>query len=202
MAQKPHKIDYDNIPIPSNKPRSDYKYSERRAAILRFIEKAGHPRALNMAQLAREFDVSHTTIRNDMDILREYVSENIDREHEFVMDRVLQGAMRNLVDDGEHYKAAKVASMWYQWMADIGEAPRVPQGVNVDATVREAARSTDDYVLVTDDTAIEMDQAPPDADALPDTDAIRTEDNPGGNALGDGDGTGVDANGDGGGGNA
>lgn len=40
--------------IPDGKPREDYSYVERRAEILRRIERAGHPNALNKSELARE----------------------------------------------------------------------------------------------------------------------------------------------------
>jgi threonine dehydrogenase-like Zn-dependent dehydrogenase len=60
-------------------------------------------------ELAREYGVSHTSIGRDFDALAEYVAQNLDRDHTFIMDRVLRGAVRNLVEDGKHYKAVKAA---------------------------------------------------------------------------------------------
>jgi hypothetical protein len=158
-------IDYDSVNIPdtNEKPYHEWSYAERRAQILKIIEQAGHPRAVTKADLARRYDVSPTTIGNDFDALAEWIEENMTRDHEFVLDRVFNGAILNLVRKGEHYKAAKVGRFWYEWLADSGHATRVPKGVNIDATVREAAQETDDYEIITDDDGIEM-EMPGEAD--------------------------------------
>lgn len=157
-------IDYDNVTLPdeSRKPHHEWSYAERRALVLKIIERAGHPRAVNQADIARRFDVSRATICNDFKALAEWIEENMDREHEFILDRVFNGAMWNLMQEGEYFEAAKVGKMWYDWLADSGKATRVPRGLEIDATVREAARETDDYELVTADDDIEMVMPEPD----------------------------------------
>lgn len=112
---------------PDGKPREEYSYVERRAEILDRIERAGHPDVLNKSELARECSVSHTSIGRDFDALAEYVAENLDRDHSFIMDRVLRGVVRNLVEDGEHYKTVKTAEKWYDFLADMGEVTRAPE---------------------------------------------------------------------------
>lgn len=145
--------DYDAVNVPDGKAREDYSYVERRAEILERIERAGHPNALNKSELAREYGVNHTSIGRDFDALAEYVAANLDRNHSFIMDRVLRGAVRNLVDDGEHYKAAKAAEKWYDWLADVGEVTRAPERreLNMDATVAHEQTETEDYLLITDE---------------------------------------------------
>lgn len=145
--------DYGAVNVPDGKPREDYSYMERRAEILERIERAGHPNALNKSELAREYGVSHTSIGRDFDALAEYVAENLSRDYSFVMDRVLRGAVRNLVEEGEHYKAVKAAEKWYDWLADVGEVVRAPERreLEMEATVAHEQTETEDYVLITDD---------------------------------------------------
>jgi hypothetical protein len=168
-------IEYDAINIDPSKDRKDYSWQERRAEILQLIERAGHPRALNQRQLSREFDVSPSQINQDFDALAEYIAEHLDREHEFIMDRVLQGSVLNLVQEGEHFKAAKVARMWYDWLADVGAVTRAPDELSVDATVREAKKETESYKLLSDDRAITLEN---DGFGDIESNAIRSKDNP------------------------
>jgi hypothetical protein len=100
--------------------------------------------------------VSHTSIGRDFDALAEYVAENLSRDHSFVMDRVLRGAVWNLVEEGEHYKAVKAAEKWYDWLADVGEVVRAPERreLEMEATVAHEQTETEDYVLITDDDAV------------------------------------------------
>ena len=69
------------------------------------------------------------------------------------MDRVLRGAVRNLVEEGTHNKALKAAEKWYDWLADVGEVVRAPEQreLDVEATVAHEQTETEDYVVITDD---------------------------------------------------
>jgi hypothetical protein len=49
------------------------------------------------------------------------------RDHSFVMDRVLRGAVRDLVEEGEHYKSVNIAEKCYDWLADVDEVTRAPE---------------------------------------------------------------------------
>jgi len=68
------------------------------------------------------------------------------------MDRVLRGAVRNLVEDGEHYKSVKAAGKWYDWPADVGEVVRAPERreLDMEATVAHEQTETEEYVLIPD----------------------------------------------------
>lgn len=65
----------------------------------------------------------------------------------------VRGAVRDLVEDGEHYKAVKAAEKWYDFLADMGEVTRAPERreLDMDATVAHEQTETEDYVLITDD---------------------------------------------------
>ena len=148
--------DYDAVKIPREKPREEYTYVERRAEILQRIERAGHPNALNKSQLAREYGVSHTTIGRDFDRLAEYINENLDRNHSFIMDRVLRGAVLNLVEEDEHYKAVKAAEKWYDWLADSGAVDRAPERRELDmnADVSHRGMESESYKIITDEDEV------------------------------------------------
>jgi hypothetical protein len=145
--------DYDAVNVPDGKAREDYSYVEGRAEILERIERADHPNALNKSELAREYGVSHTSIGRDFDALAECVAGNLSRDHSFVMDRVLRGAVRNLVEEDEHYKTVKATEKWYGRLADVGEVTRAPERreLDMEATVAHEQTETDDYMLITDD---------------------------------------------------
>lgn len=109
-------IDYAAVTVPEDKHPTEYSYSERRSEVLQLIEEAGHPRALNQSELGERYGVSQQQISKDFDRLAEYVEQHLGEGHTFVMASVFHGAMLNLVEDGEYYRAAKVARWWSDWL--------------------------------------------------------------------------------------
>lgn len=111
------------------------------------------PERSDQVPLAGEYGVSHTSIGRDFVALARYVAENLDRDHSFILDWALHGAVRNLVEDGDHYKAFKDAEKWYDWRPDIGEVARTPERreLHMEATVAHQQTETEDYVLITDE---------------------------------------------------
>lgn len=162
MVIAPHADDpppYHEIVIPDNKSGREFNTYERRAELLRRVERAGHPRAVpsTYKELGDEFGVAKSTIAADMRRLSEYVAENVTRDHVTIMDSVFRGAILDLVEDGKKAWAAEVGREWYEWLADMGEIERVADEVNLDATVRDASTSTDHYSVISDDEAEPVD---------------------------------------------
>lgn len=60
------------------------------------------------------------------------VAENPNCDHPCAMDRVLRGAVRDLVEDGEHYKTVKATEKWYDWLAEMGGVVRAPERRELD----------------------------------------------------------------------
>lgn len=89
----------------------------------------------------------------------ELVAENLDRNHSFVMDRVLRGAVRSRVENGEHYKAVKATEKWYDWLADVGEATRAPKRreLDMEAAVSHQQTETAEQVFVIDEGNVHWD---------------------------------------------
>lgn len=147
-------VDYSAVNLPTGN-YEDCTVEERRAVLLHRIERAGHPRALpdTYRELADEFDVNKSTIGRDMKLLAEWCAENVERDHVSIMDAVFRGAVLDLVEDGKKAWAAEVGREWFEWLADMGAIERVPQNVNLDATVRQASDETDEYRIIEDDEA-------------------------------------------------
>jgi hypothetical protein len=149
----PLSVDYGAVRSPSSKPYAEFNYAERRATLLRRIERAGHPAALPQTydELGEEFDVNKSTIHDDLQILAEWTAENIERDHLHIMDAVFRGAIQDLVEDGKRAWAAEVGKEWFDWLADMGAIERMPDEVRLDATVRHESDETDEYVVVPND---------------------------------------------------
>lgn len=120
--------DYRAVTVPKGTDPADFNYNQRRAQILRFIEEAGHPQALNKSELGRRYDVSHTTIGNDFDRLRSYILDNIDTEQVDMISQVgFQQSIKKLQEQERPKDAAKVIKWWNDWLFDRGKVRKEPE---------------------------------------------------------------------------
>jgi hypothetical protein len=166
-VQDPLVIRYDRIAIPSATPYAELDYAQRRAIILRRIEKAGHPQALGRtySEMGEEFDVSKQTISDDMQVLSAWVATHLERDHVSILDAVFRGSVQNLVEDGEYAEARETAKEWYEWLADMGIVDRVPDRLDLDATVHTDPDKGADYEIISDEaTVIPPDEVDGDGD--------------------------------------
>ena len=156
-VQEPMTIRYDRVLIPPATPYADLDYAQRRAILLRRIERAGHPRALGRtySDMAEEFDVSKHTIYRDMRVLREWVANHLERDHVAILDAVFRGAVQDLVENGEHVDAVAVGRKWFDWLADMDIVDRVPDRLNLDATVHTNPDEGTDYEVISDEAGLE-----------------------------------------------
>lgn len=164
-------IDYSAVEVPQGKAPTAYTYVERRAELLQLVFEAGHPRALNQTELAERYGVSQQQISKDMDRLAEYVADHLGERHAFVMESVLHGAMLNLIEEGEYYRAAQVARWWGEWLGDIGVIQTEPERHEIAQTgslsLTDTLDEEDEVILdwVTHDagneaTDVEIDDSP------------------------------------------
>jgi len=123
--------DYTEVPIPDGKPREEYTYVERRAAILRIIETRGHPWGLNKSQLGREFGVSHVQIIKDLDRLKDYYRNRIGDDAKVATETAYKKIIQDHLDNGDLDKARKALDSWNSWLQDTGEQETEPDEVNV-----------------------------------------------------------------------
>lgn len=145
-------IPYDRIEPPAATPREEYTYVQRRAVLLDWIERVGHPRALakSYRELADEFDASRSAINRDIQALSAFVAANLDRDHVSIMDAVFRGAVLDLVEQGERARAAEIGRKWFEWLADMGEIERVADKLDLDTTVRHGDGDPEAYTVIDD----------------------------------------------------
>lgn len=118
--------DYSEVVIPEQKAPEDYTYTERRAEILKLMERKGHPHGFNYSKLGRRYGVSHVQISKDFTILKEFYRENIGSSaketSELAYNRILQGHL----DNGDLEKARRALDSWNDWLFDIGAQEKEP----------------------------------------------------------------------------
>ena len=128
-------IDYRAIEVPTDKPPQEYTYAERRAEILQLIEEAGHPRAINQSRLGERYGCAQSNISNDVSVLREYITSNIDETTvDTITETVYQKSIRELVDNGEYKDAVKAVESWNDWLMDRGKVEKEPDKHEVDGS--------------------------------------------------------------------
>ena len=113
--------DYSQIPIPEQKPPEDYTFNERRAEILRLIERKGHPWGFNYSELGRRYGVSHNTIRKDFDLLKDWYQDRIGKDAKFSSDIAYRRIVQGHLDNGDLDKARRALDSWNEWLWDSGE---------------------------------------------------------------------------------
>jgi len=128
-------IDYRAIEVPTDKPPQEYTYAERRAEILQLIEQAGHPRAINQSRLGERYGCAQSNISNDVSVLREYITNNIDETTvDTITETVYQKSIRELVDNGDYKDAVKAVESWNSWLMDRGKVEKEPDKHEVDGS--------------------------------------------------------------------
>jgi len=122
--------DYSAIDLPS-KDRTEYSYVERRAELLQLVKEAGHPSALNQTELADQYGVTQQQISKDFDRLATHIRARFDDRDRrgFVVDRVVNRAIRGLLEEGEYRKAAKTAIEYDEWITEFHDLERLHQKV-------------------------------------------------------------------------
>ncbi len=124
--------DYTQVALPDDKPRDEYSYVERRAAILKIIEKRGHPWGLNKTQLGREFGVSDAQIHKDLDRLKEWYSNRIGDDAEFSSELAYKRIVQEHMENNELEKARKALDSWNTWLQDTGNQQKEPEQHEID----------------------------------------------------------------------
>ena len=133
-------IDYSALDIPDGTDPEEYSWQARRAEILQLIKRAGHPRMLNQADLARRYGTSRQNINNDFDVLAEHVEKNLGRRRELITEAVFQRAIRGLLDEGEYRKAASTVKDWNEWLTEYKDLQELEERVEAIAETQQRAK--------------------------------------------------------------
>ena len=135
--------DYASIPIPTNKPTAEYDYKERRAAIYRMIERAGHPKRLEYSQsdLGDRYGVSQRQIYKDIQRLKTYEYERIGKDEEVNTSFLAQRAVQGALEEKDYREALEIQLEYYGWLFDSGHKQKAAdKQVNVDMDAEQAWR--------------------------------------------------------------
>lgn len=121
-------IDYATLPIPDDKPPSEYTYGERRSELYDLIEQAGHPRNLerSQAELGQRYGVSQKQISKDIKRIRQFEAERVGCDADANTEFVIQRAIRGLLEETEWREAARTQLDYYNWLFDIGNKDKEP----------------------------------------------------------------------------
>lgn len=170
--------DYTEIEPPADTAPSKYSTHERRAELLRTMEEAGGPYAVNLSELSDRYDVHRSTLSRDRDRLKESVEERIGSEAKLEKWMLYQHVVQELLeaDDWRATKAAwEVRADWDEWLGEIGEQHREPDRVEADVEM-DARRAEVAYRIVRE----EPDGAPTETDEDVDHGALGFTAAPGG----------------------
>jgi len=125
-------VDYSAIPIPQDKAPHEFTYNERRAEILRMMERKGHPWGFNYSRLARRYGpegdpMHHSTIKNDFDRIKEWYRERVGEDAKESSELAYQRIIREHMDNGDYEKARRALDSWNGWLQDTGEQDKEPE---------------------------------------------------------------------------
>jgi len=118
---------YTEVTLPDDKPKTEYSYVERRAAILRYIEQRGHPWGMNKSELGRRFGVSDAQIHKDLDRIKEWYSNRIGDDAKTASDLAYRRIVQEHMDNGDYEKARRALDSWNGWLQDTGEQDSEPE---------------------------------------------------------------------------
>jgi predicted RNase H-like nuclease (RuvC/YqgF family) len=119
--------DYESIEPPPDKRPPAYTCYEKRAEIVRLWKKSNDPYTdISPTKLADRYDNAKSTLHDDIEIVKEYLREHIGRDDELKNDIGFDRSIRNLEEQGEWFKAAKVRKLKWEWLQEAGEKNKVP----------------------------------------------------------------------------
>ncbi len=115
VVKSSNEPDYSAVSVPTKAP-TEYTYVERRAELLQLVEQAGHPRALNQAELADRYGVSQQQISKDFDRLDEYIRAHLGRRRDLQIGSVLKRCMTGALEEGDYNAARRAAEAYDQYL--------------------------------------------------------------------------------------
>lgn len=132
----PKKRPYHRISLPVEKPKEDWDVNERRAYILdRILEEYHIPKKVPRVDIAKEFDVDHSLISRDVDIIKGYMANYLGQDFEAEVSSLMRSSMYELEENGEYYKAVQVADKWSEWLESRGEVEDESPDEDINITV-------------------------------------------------------------------
>jgi hypothetical protein len=151
--------DYTELEPPTDTPPTEYSTHERRAELLRIMERKGGPYAVNLSQLSDQYDVHRSTLSRDRDRLKESIQDQLGEGARLEKWMLYQHVVQELLeaDDWRATKAAwEVRADYDDWLGEIGEQYREPDRVEADVEV-DARRTEISYTVVREEGELPTD---------------------------------------------
>ena len=125
--------DYSTLPVPDDKPPTEYTWAERRSELYNLIEEAGHPRNLERTQeqLGKRYGVTQRQISDDVQAIREFEGERVGKDARAETEFVCAKAVRSLLDEGKYKEAADLQLSYFEWLQDAGVEERAADKLDI-----------------------------------------------------------------------
>lgn len=137
-------VDYYNVTVPSGKNPQNYHWTERRAEILQMALKAGNFQSINQTKLGQRYDCSQGQISQDIDRLKEWVSENHGKEIDIVSEMGYRASIRNMMEEGDYRGAVKAISKLNSWAENRGIQEKEPEKREIEITANPVAEALEE----------------------------------------------------------
>jgi len=119
--------DYESIEPPPEKRPPEYTCYEKRAEIVRLWKESNDPYTeISPTQLSERYDQAKSTLHDDIEIVKDYLRENIGRDDELKNDIGFDRSIQKLEKEGKWFKAAKVRKLKWGWLQEAGEKDKQP----------------------------------------------------------------------------
>jgi len=126
-------IDYQAVEVPEDKRPPEYTYTEKRAEIVRLWKQSNDPYTeISPTRLAERYEQAKSTLHEDIEIVKEYLRENIGTDDDIKTDLGFDRAIKKLEEQGKWHKAAKVRKMKYDWLHETGHKDKEPEEYEIE----------------------------------------------------------------------
>ncbi|MEF8875073.1 MAG: hypothetical protein V5A88_10485, partial [Candidatus Thermoplasmatota archaeon] len=127
------KMDYSKVSIPEDKDKREYDTDERRAYVFEKVIDAGHPQFINQSDLAEVFEVSATTIYNDLDAIADSIWEN-SGDVDLLFDTIYESVIKELREEEDYSELRKWLKDFSNYLMERGAVSRAPEKKEITRT--------------------------------------------------------------------
>lgn len=128
FGKDPAERPYHLIALDPEKDTEEYNVNERRAALLERLREVGLPSSISRTEMGERFGVSHTQIHYDLEVLKDWLANHLDIDHEAEAYTVFTKARKELMSKGDYKDAVKVQREMSEWLEDRGAVSNESEG--------------------------------------------------------------------------
>lgn len=153
---------YKELSPAPDREKHEYTWTDRRAELYDLVERAGSTRNLSKStrELGDRYDVSHTTIRKDLEAIREFEAQHLGDDVETEISLLESSAVQDHLEAAKHHRqlasrtsnrdekakhlqksadhkaaALQLSSRKLRDLQSVGEVPRVADEISLEAEV-------------------------------------------------------------------